>query len=272
MDKISCVYIIKSKDRPKNFYVGSTSDFRKRKREHLCNLRGKKHHSSILQCHVNKYGLDDLYFEVLEEVSEEEIIIEREQYYIDALCPKFNVSLKAGKRVVFNISDETRNRMKLAWTDERRKKFSESQKGNKRGLGTKRSESFCKALRERTKGRIVSEDQRRRHSLAMKGFRHSDEAKMKISKSGKGRVICQQTREKIRKKLIGHTVSLESRRKIREKLIGRVAPTAKKVIDLSTGKIYECTRLAAKDLNLNSEGLRKKLCGNRTNNTSLIYL
>ena len=75
------VYQIKSLINGKS-YIGSSINIHKRWRLHKSELTNNKHHSIVLQRHVNKYGIKDLQFIILEE-TDESLIIEREQYYID---------------------------------------------------------------------------------------------------------------------------------------------------------------------------------------------
>ena len=97
------VYSIHHKYDPKKLYVGSTSKtqkdnrkshhgFYKRFYDHTRQLNIGKHHSKYLQNVVNKYGIDDLVFNILEicdDLSKEQIF-EREQYYIDTIKPVYN--------------------------------------------------------------------------------------------------------------------------------------------------------------------------------------
>jgi group I intron endonuclease len=62
---------------------------------HRSDLNKNKHHSVKLQNHHNKYGLSDLVFSVVERCSKE-VLIEREQHYIDELDPYFNICKVAG--------------------------------------------------------------------------------------------------------------------------------------------------------------------------------
>ena len=98
-------------------YIGSTTrKFYKRKSEHLKELRNGGHHSIILQNAWNKYGKDNLVFEILEECSPENCI-EREQFYLDTLKPKYNIRIIAKNNFGIKHSNKTR------------KKLSEKQKG-----------------------------------------------------------------------------------------------------------------------------------------------
>lgn len=77
------------------FYIGSTTgSIKKRKREHLSLLRRNKHHSRYLQFAYNKYGEQVFDFQMLE-VCPKEDCLEKEQYYLDLLKPKYNMNPKA---------------------------------------------------------------------------------------------------------------------------------------------------------------------------------
>ena len=65
-------------------YVGSSINLRKRLKDHFRDLRNNRHVNQHLQKAYNKYGLDKFVFEVLEYV-EKDMLLEREQYYIDTL-------------------------------------------------------------------------------------------------------------------------------------------------------------------------------------------
>ena len=81
-------------------YIGSSINFKHRKQGHLYSLNKNKHHSIKLQKHVNKYGVDDLLFDIVEYVEFKENIFIREQFYIDTLNHEFNMYLKVpGRRV-----------------------------------------------------------------------------------------------------------------------------------------------------------------------------
>lgn len=73
------VYIIKNSI-DSRVYIGECKDFYKRYGRHLSALRRNKHCNPKLQNFVNKYGVDTLSFDILEEVDDDRI--EREIYYI----------------------------------------------------------------------------------------------------------------------------------------------------------------------------------------------
>lgn len=72
-------------------YVGSTGrSFKKRLQDHKTCLRNNKHHSQRLQNTFNKYGEESFSISILEEITDADLLIEREQYWIDLLQPAFN--------------------------------------------------------------------------------------------------------------------------------------------------------------------------------------
>ena len=76
----------------KESYVGSTwKSFKHRWKQHLSELKKKKHHSILFQEAFNVYGTDNFICEILEVVTDETILLEREAYFI----AKFN-AIEAG--------------------------------------------------------------------------------------------------------------------------------------------------------------------------------
>lgn len=83
----------------KKFYIGSSCNMYKRKKEHLRQLELNKHHSIKLQRAYNKYGKDNFVFEIVEYVNKKDLL-KREQYWIDkldAVKNGYNVNNKANK-------------------------------------------------------------------------------------------------------------------------------------------------------------------------------
>lgn len=109
----SCIYKIISKKTSKH-YIGSAKHFGIRRRNHLNSLLKNKHHSIILQNHVNKYGINDLSFEILERLDWNKEIYIREQYFIDSTSPKFNVLTNATGSIGRKASYETRAKLRVS--------------------------------------------------------------------------------------------------------------------------------------------------------------
>jgi len=172
-------------------YVGSAININRRWSTHRMKLKENKHHSIKLQNSVNKHGINNFIFEVIEECYQN-IMIEREQYWIDSLDsynngynsnPKAGSSLgrtpwNKGLKGVHKMSEETKQKMSEAKkgkqkTEETKQKMSEAMKGNKHGVGNK--------------GKERTDDQKKIISMNKKGHtynlgrKHSEETKKKIS-------------------------------------------------------------------------------------------
>lgn len=76
-------------------YIGSSVRPRRRWIQHRCELRNGRHHSPALQAVVNKHGLESLTFEVLENVSADQLQA-REQAFLDRERPELNCIYEAG--------------------------------------------------------------------------------------------------------------------------------------------------------------------------------
>lgn len=95
-----------------NFYIGSAKNLHKRKREHFNRLYNNTHPNIILQRAYNRYLVNNFEFIILENCNEN-ILIEREQYYIDNLNPKYNICRIANSRKGTHHSQETKDRMRI---------------------------------------------------------------------------------------------------------------------------------------------------------------
>jgi len=154
---IMAIYQIRSKATGK-IYVGSAMKYVYRISVHLCRLKKGLHHSKILQNHFNKYGIEDLEFNILEEIFNSEDLIIREQFYIDTLKPVFNIRMIAHNQLGVKKSEETR------------RKISES----KRGVSIKGhpiSEETKLKLKIFNTGKVLSLEHRRKMSESRKGLK-----------------------------------------------------------------------------------------------------
>lgn len=185
-------------------YIGSTVNFKNRFRQHKCGLRGGKHENTHLQKAWAKYGEDAFSFTVLLYCEKENLIF-HEQRVIDTYNynSMYNISPTAG-----NCSGCVHPKETLRGNPGARKG---SIPWNKGKVGVYSSEAI-KQMSETAKGRIISEETKRKMSDAMKG---------RISPL-RGRTPSIEARNKISKSLIGNTYhkgishSEETRRKMRE--------------------------------------------------------
>lgn len=153
---MTCIYKITNLETNK-IYIGSAISFKKRCTRHLRDLKNKKHHSIFLQRAWDKYGEHNFIFQIIEEVKSKELLLEREQYYIDNLKPAYNISPTAGS-----------------------------------SLGIKRSEEFKNKLRNANLGKIESDITRLRKSISTKGIdNHKGKPRPKLGDSPRARKIIQ---------------------------------------------------------------------------------
>lgn len=173
-------------------YIGGTKNLKSRQKNHFYTLQKGIHHNPLLQKYANEHGVDSLTFEVIEYCSEQDIV-SREQYYMDALKPAFNIAKEAkhpnawkGRHHTLDakrkLSIATSSRPGYQHTKESKAKISN---GNK---GKKRSEEYKKRLSDARKGvkrKPFTEEHKRKMSEARKGFKMSEESKKKLSETRK---------------------------------------------------------------------------------------
>ena len=92
------------------FYIGSSKNIKHRRAAHWSGLRTKTHPNRFLQRAYDQYGKLNFIFEILEECSLN-ILIEREQFYIDTLKPEYNLRLIAHNNSGFHHEIETKNKI-----------------------------------------------------------------------------------------------------------------------------------------------------------------
>jgi group I intron endonuclease len=185
------VYSIQSISIPSRVYIGSGVSIYSRWGTHKSLLKRGKHHSIKLQRHYDKYGWNDLSFEIIEcgKYVSNKHLLAREQMWYDRFCfdgnelPYFNISKIAGAPMAgLRHKPETIEKFKNhKASPETRKKQSDSQKriGNKPPSAT---------------GRKQSEETRKKHGDASRGNKvwlgkkHKPETIAKMKESAKNRI------------------------------------------------------------------------------------
>lgn len=162
------IYKIVSKNSGE-FYIGSSQNLRKRELDHFSLLKNKKHPNRYLQRVWNKYK--DLYFTIIEECSIESLI-EREQFYIDNLYPKYNLRPTAESNRGWNMPEA--GKIKISKVN---------------------------------KGKTISEEHKKaisiKNKINLKGRKLSDKHIESIRKSRIGVTLSDETKDKIRIKALG---------------------------------------------------------------------
>lgn len=204
------------------FYVGSSTDIKKRWKQHIDNLRRDNHCNPHLQAAWHKYGRGAFSLYILERVESEGDLISREQHHIDRAFEAgntYNLAHYANKppsRKGKTLSVEVCQRISVAqkgrvpWnvgrkvgphSEETRRKISKALKGKQNALGRHCTEETRHKISEANKGK----------ASWMKGQHHSKEVRQKISEALKGK-----------QNALGCHRSEETRRKLSEALKGRV--------------------------------------------------
>lgn len=103
--------IVNSKN--KKIYIGSTTNFSRRKNQHFSSLKSNNHHSIALQRAYNKYGKECFCMEKIERFSYNvlEDILFKEQYYIDNFKPEYNIAKIAGSQLGLKRSEQAKLNM-----------------------------------------------------------------------------------------------------------------------------------------------------------------
>lgn len=203
--KILCIYRITSKIKPERIYIGSAVDFNNRKNCHLSRLSKNKHHSPILQAHVNKYGIEDLLFEIIETICDKTDLIFKEQFYINKYSPYFNSCKVAGSLLGTKRNEEAKLKMRNAklgkkrgpHSEQHKKRLSESNKG--KHVNAEQIEW----LRIFNTGKKQSEDCIKKRSLKRMGFRLNQKIKDKIGDSNRGKKRSDEIKKAISERQIG---------------------------------------------------------------------
>lgn len=168
-----------------NIYIGSSIHLVVREKEHFNLLKRNVHPNSYLQNTFNKYGIDNLLFEIIEYCNKESVLV-KEQYYLDlykCFAPShgFNLCKAAGNSYGRIVTEKTREKLRIACkgykhSEESKKKISKANKGYKR------SPEITKKILETKK---------------KKGYKHSEETKQKIREKALGRKVLPKTIQKI---------------------------------------------------------------------------
>lgn len=167
-------------------YIGSSVDIKKRFYQHISALKKGKHFNGILQKSWDKNGGDSFSFEIIE-LCEREQLLRREKYWLDRYK-------SYDRNFGYNIHIEPNSNLGLKFSDDHRRKISESRRGPKNVLyGKKLSEEHKNRISAALKGRTFTPEHLKKNSESQKGEKNhmfgkhlSDETKKKLSSSIKG--------------------------------------------------------------------------------------
>jgi len=116
-----CIYSITNKINEK-IYIGSAIGHYRRKGQHFYLLRRNTHWNNHLQSAYNKYGKENIIFDVIEFIDDLSKLSQREQYWIEQ---KNSINREFG----YNTRLDCETNLGKKWPIESRLKFSLSKKG-----------------------------------------------------------------------------------------------------------------------------------------------
>lgn len=151
-------------------YIGQSQDIYRRWQEHKKNFKYKKYSSIILYKAFKKYGIDNFRFEIIE-ICEKEQLEEREKFNIKY----FNSFIGFKNSNGYNMTLGGEGQIGVEWTEDRKRRLSQSLKGRPSWNKGLRYENF-KLKRKFTK-----------EGNPFYGKKHSKESIEKMRASAKGR-------------------------------------------------------------------------------------
>lgn len=102
-----------------NFYIGSALSKKFNSNRLYIRFRNHIKHSylsnSILQKAIKKYGIENFEFHILE-LCQNDIVRERENFYLNILKPKYNILQYADTSLGYKHTQKTKEKLVLAWT------------------------------------------------------------------------------------------------------------------------------------------------------------
>lgn len=253
-EKICGIYFIKNPS--DKYYIGESTDIETRFKNYNL-LRCKNQHK--LYASFLKHGVKEHIFEIIEECEIDDLLC-RERYWQDF----YDVLGQNG----LNLKLSTCGSIKSVHYEETKLKIKTANVGRKHTQETKNKLSAMK------KGHVRSEESKQKQSKTMQGIVHSEESCRKMSESSKGKIFSDETKKKMSDSAKNKIVSEETKLKMSEGSKGVNNGRSIKVIDDSTGIIYDSISECAIALAYDPEYFRKMLSPKSyiKNKTSVRYL
>ena len=244
-------------------YVGYTNNFKKREQSHFLELKKFIHKNQHLQRAVNKYGIENFKFEIIEECPKE-YLISMEHYWCNLLDSR-------NRNYGYNIMPTNPLSVNGRHTTETKEKLSKSHKGkilseatilkmkNSRTGKSYLTEEGRERIRNDTKNQVFTKEQIEKRASKMRGRLLTEEHKRKISEAVKGRKMSDKHKELL--------INYNKNKKVSEKTKSEIAKSLEKyhyIVINKNNETFNITNLKkfCRDNNIHSDGLRKTLITN----------
>lgn len=205
-------------------YVGCTTSFSKRWRDHKNLFKKCTHPNRYLSAAVKKYGFENFKFEILEECAPEYVVF-LEQYWINLLD-------STNKKFGYNIRNKSDSNLGFKHSEETKRKIGNANKGKQSLLGKTLTVKHKQNISNAKLNHIVSNETKEKIRKAHLGLKHTEEQKKKISlkllnnKNNSEFKHSQEFKEALSKRMLnnkfnfGKKHSEKTKEKIRLKLLG----------------------------------------------------
>jgi group I intron endonuclease len=224
------IYVIRNLVNGK-VYVGQSVAFHRRRKDHLRTMRGAKHCNVHLSRAAQAYGWESFAFDVLEVVAEGVPLGAREFHWIQTLRANdpqygYNIMSPDPSGDGHDVPQEVRDKISAAnrgrvLSEETRRRMSASR------TGRKIPREVVQKVADAQRGKLVSAETRAKLSAALKGRKKgpvSAEARAKLSAAARGR---------------RHgPLSDEHRAKVSAAMKGRAVTWGAKIAEASRGRVF----------------------------------
>lgn len=127
MEQVPGIYVYRFKLDASKIYIGSAVNIAQRFRQHRYRYSIYKGNNSKFYNLVKKYGLNNIEYGILEKLSgkntyvivNKEILLDREQYYLNKYSPSLNINKVAGS--ILGYKHTEKNKLKFSSTHLRRR-------------------------------------------------------------------------------------------------------------------------------------------------------
>jgi group I intron endonuclease len=247
------IYKIKNSINSK-LYIGKTNDITVRWQSHCS--EAKLHRKLYPLYHaMNKYSIDNFTLEIIEEMDNERLCLDREIYWIEFY--KTNIT-KYGSEFGYNLSEGGEGPSGYIFTAEQRKSKSDNQMGAKNSFyGKKHSLQSKKKIANSRSGKPLSIDTRNKISQKLVGVPKKQETKDKMSASATGKEKSPEHCKNISLSKIGKSNNRPGSKHHNAKLLEQDVIDMRKYFDTSPDKSKDKIKFLSEKYNLSRSGIQQ---------------